>query len=96
MPHSNQSEQSSGFVLLPWTAISKALGMRSEMRAVKAQISSRRLLSTAICPRPALIVIQMFGSRSKYSSSSFFPPSPLPTDFTDSMNSMRSIHFTIL
>ena len=39
---------------------------------------------------------QMFGSRSKYSSSSFVPPSPSPISFSDSMNSMRSIHFTIL
>ena len=39
---------------------------------------------------------QMFGSRSKYSSSSFLPPSPRPTDFSDSMNSIRSIHLTIL
>src|SRR5581483_1138034 len=39
---------------------------------------------------------QMLGSRSKYSSSSFLPPSPLPSSFSDSMNSMRSIHFTIL
>ena len=39
---------------------------------------------------------QMFGSRSKYSSSSFLPPSPLPSIFSDSMNSIRSIHLTIL
>lgn len=39
---------------------------------------------------------QMFGSKSKYSSSSFFPPSPNPTCFSDSMNSIRSIHLTIL
>ena len=39
---------------------------------------------------------QMFGSRSKYSSSSFVPPSPLPTCFSDSINSIRSIHLTIL
>ena len=40
--------------------------------------------------------IQIFGSRSKYSSSSFLPPWPLPISFSDSMNSMRSIHLTIL
>jgi hypothetical protein len=39
---------------------------------------------------------QMFGSRSKYSSSSFEPPSPLPSCFSDSTNSMRSIHLIIL
>ena len=39
---------------------------------------------------------QIFGSRSKYSSSSFLPPSPRPTFFSDSMNSIRSIHLTIL
>lgn len=39
---------------------------------------------------------QMLGSRSKYSSSSFLPPSPLPSTFSDSMNSIRSIHLTIL
>ena len=39
---------------------------------------------------------QILGRRSKYSSSSFFPPSPAPNCFSDSMNSMRSIHFTIL
>src|SRR5689334_16070099 len=37
---------------------------------------------------------QMFGNRSKYSSSSFLPPSPLPSAFSDSTNSMRSIHLT--
>ena len=30
------------------------------------------------------------------SSSSFLPPSPLPSIFSDSMNSIRSIHLTIL
>ena len=40
--------------------------------------------------------IQMLGNRSKYSSSSFLPPSPLPSTFSDSMNSIRSIHLTIL
>jgi hypothetical protein len=40
--------------------------------------------------------VQMFGSRSKYSSSSFLPPSPSPICFSDSMNSIRSIHLTIL
>src|ERR1019366_5428088 len=39
---------------------------------------------------------QIFGSRSKYSSSSFVPPSPRPRVFSDSMNSIRSIHLTIL
>src|SRR5579859_3682898 len=39
---------------------------------------------------------QMLGSRSKYSSSSFLPPSPLPSVFSDSINSIRSIHLTIL
>ncbi|CAN5528365.1 hypothetical protein BH09GEM1_BH09GEM1_00340 [soil metagenome] len=39
---------------------------------------------------------QIFGSKSKYSSSSFEPPSPLPSSFSDSMNSIRSIHLTIL
>jgi hypothetical protein len=39
---------------------------------------------------------QMLGSRSKYSSSSFFPPSPAPNRFSDWMNSIRSIHLTIL
>ncbi len=39
---------------------------------------------------------QMLGSMSKYSSSSFLPPSPLPSVFSVSTNSMRSIHFTIL
>jgi hypothetical protein len=39
---------------------------------------------------------QMLGSKSKYSSSSFFPPSPAPRCFSDSINSMRSIHLTIL
>lgn len=39
---------------------------------------------------------QMFGNSSKYSSSSFVPPSPLPTCFSDSTNSIRSIHLTIL
>jgi hypothetical protein len=36
---------------------------------------------------------QMFGTRSKYSSSSFMPPSPSPTNISDSINSRRSIHF---
>jgi hypothetical protein len=40
--------------------------------------------------------LQIFGSRSKYSSSSLVPPSPSPTCFSDSMNSIRSIHLTIL
>jgi hypothetical protein len=39
---------------------------------------------------------QMLGNRSKYSSSSFLPPSPLPSAFSDSTNSMCSIHLTIL
>ena len=39
---------------------------------------------------------QMFGKMSKYSSSSFLPPSPLPRDFSVATNSIRSIHFTIL
>ncbi len=39
---------------------------------------------------------QMLGRMSKYSSSSFLPPSPLPRVFSVSTNSMRSIHFTIL
>src|SRR5665213_636732 len=39
---------------------------------------------------------QILGSRSKYSSSSFAPPSPSPSSFSDSMNSIRSIHLTIL
>jgi hypothetical protein len=39
---------------------------------------------------------QMLGSRSKYSSSSFFPPSPAPNCFSDWINSIRSIHLTIL
>src|SRR5579863_5186005 len=39
---------------------------------------------------------QILGRRSKYSSSSFLPPSPRPTVFSDSMNSIRSIHLTIL
>src|SRR5579875_961195 len=39
---------------------------------------------------------QILGSRSKYSSSSFLPPSPRPSLFSDSRNSMRSIHLTIL
>ena len=39
---------------------------------------------------------QMLGKRSKYSSSSFFPPSPSPNCFSDWINSMRSIHLTIL
>ena len=42
------------------------------------------------------VVHQIFGSRSKYSSSSFEPPSPRPRAFSDSMNSIRSIHLTIL
>ena len=40
--------------------------------------------------------LQIFGSRSKYSSSSFLPPCPSPTCVSDSMKSMRSIHLTIL
>ena len=39
---------------------------------------------------------QILGRRSKYSSSSFFPPSPAPNSFSERMNSMRSIHLTIL
>ena len=39
---------------------------------------------------------QMLGSKSKYSSSSFLPPSPAPNCFSDRINSMRSIHLTIL
>jgi hypothetical protein len=39
---------------------------------------------------------QMYGNRSKYSSSSLAPPSPLPSAFSDSTKSMRSIHLTIL
>ena len=39
---------------------------------------------------------QMLGTMSKYSSSSFLPPYPLPRVFSVSTNSMRSIHFTIL
>lgn len=46
-------------------------------------------------PKVALTA-QILGSRSKYSSSSFAPPSPLPICFSDWMNSIRSIHFTIL
>ena len=38
----------------------------------------------------------MFGSKSKYSSSSLIPPSPSPRVFSEVTNSMRSIHFTIL
>ena len=34
--------------------------------------------------------------KSKYSSSSFLPPYPLPTVLCVSTNSIRSIHFTIL
>ncbi len=40
--------------------------------------------------------LQILGRRSKYSSSSFFPPSPAPNSFSDRMNSIRSIHLTIL
>ena len=46
--------------------------------------------------RRSLLRGQMFGSRSKYSSSSFEPPSPLPSCFSDSTNSIRSIHLIIL
>ena len=38
-------------------------------------------------------VFQILGSRSKYSPSSFLPPSPLPTCLSEWTNSMRSIHF---
>jgi hypothetical protein len=66
-------------------------------RCIKVRLS-RRLQETradqfAIPIGPSR---QMFGSRSKYSSSSFLPPSPLPSIFSDSMNSIRSIHLTIL
>ena len=57
---------------------------------------------SATCSRTRVITLrqsetsQMLGSRSKYSSSSFFPPSPAPNCFSDWINSMRSIHLTIL
>ena len=56
-----------------------------------AVLPVRTLLTEPIVPSH-----QMLGSRSKYSSSSFLPPSPLPSTFSDSMNSIRSIHLTIL
>ena len=45
---------------------------------------------------PSMDLCQIFGSRSKYSWSSFDPPSPCPSTFSESMNSIRSIHLTIL
>lgn len=40
--------------------------------------------------------VQISGKRSKYSSSSFFPPCPLPTLFSLATSSMALIHLTIL
>jgi hypothetical protein len=63
--------------------------------------SLRKKKSTRSAPECSLgirieVLHQMLGSRSKYSSSSFLPPSPLPSIFSDSTNSIRSIHLTIL
>lgn len=55
-----------------------------------------------LAPRGAMIVPvqavpnQMFATRSKYSSSSFFPPHPFPSILWLSTNSIDRIHFTIL
>ena len=66
----------------------------------ETRLSESRLTQSLSCrPTSAIWVSrfnQMLGSSSKYSSSSFVPPSPLPTCFSDSMNSIRSIHLTIL
>ncbi len=46
------------------------------------------------CPCPASA--QILATRSKYSSSSFFPPQPFPRVFGLATNSMDLIHLTIL
>jgi len=63
-----------------------------ERMILKASLENLRKLNLGGSPS----LIQMFGRMSKYSSSSFLPPSPLPMVFSVSTNSMRSIHFTIL
>ena len=63
----------------------------------RANVIRSCLLPTGAWSRKRIAIpLQILGSRSKYSSSSFLPPSPFPSSFSDSMNSMRSIHLTIL
>ena len=71
---------------------------RPELRIATADssINTRRLLAGHRLPVLQAGLCQMLGRRSKYSSSSFFPPSPWPNCFSDCMNSMRSIHLPIL
>ncbi len=73
-----------------WGEISK-----TAMRALR-ELTSKYSISVASGDLQFFSPHQMLGSRSKYSSSSFLPPSPLPSTFSDSMNSIRSIHLTIL
>jgi len=80
----------------PWR---EALQQPTEPKPLqqRANVIRSRLLSSGARNAKGLeITHQMLGSRSKYSSSSFLPPSPLPSSFSDWMNSMRSIHLTIL
>ena len=71
------------------------LGTPAKEASRETRLSESRLSQSLSCS-VVTTCNQMFGSSSKYSSSSFVPPSPLPTCFSDSMNSIRSIHLTIL
>lgn len=72
--------------------IPKSIGLACVVSSILAFCAIRLIWQR----NAARIDHQMFGNRSKYSSSSFVPPSPSPICFSDSMNSMRSIHLTIL
>src|SRR5665213_2343056 len=72
--------------------------LEPQVRQQDADVFQAALLNVRMALFGPLIgeLHQMLGRRSKYSSSSFLPPSPKPIVFSDSMNSMRSIHLTIL
>src|ERR1017187_4957822 len=76
-----------GFVEFP--VLSDSCLFHGSSRSLSTQFSVRQFEATSRSP-------QMLGRMSKYSSSSFLPPSPLPSVLSVSTNSMRSIHFTIL
>ena len=86
-----------------------SIGRKARLHEKSTRISISSLVSTIylaaatgnqmtgpVGRRKMLVQDQMFGSRSKYSSSSLEQRSPSPINFSDAMNSIRSIHLIIL
>ncbi len=74
----------------------KEISARTARPFVEGEASLWRAIMSELSRGVWSRAAQMLGRRSKYSSSSFFPPSPSPNCFSDWINSMRSIHLTIL